>query len=129
MQVARLLSIRTLLTATLVVAALALAPVAAQAAPPGATPIGFARTLPLGTVVTVEGSVTTPSGDFASSFFDEGFAVQDRTGGIFVSMADNLGLQVRQRARVTGALADSGGLLILVPASDSDVTVRGRTGE
>jgi hypothetical protein len=128
----RSLSFRILLAATLVAAALALAPVASQAAPPshtGAVPIGLARTLPLGTVVTVEGSVTTPSGDFASSFFDEGFAVQDKTGGIYVSMADNLGLKVRQRARVTGTLADSGGLLILVPASDSDVTVRGRTGE
>lgn len=129
MHAARSLSLRTLLAASLVAAGLALAPIPSQAAPSAAIPIGVARTLPLGTVVTVEGSVTVPSGDFASSFFDEGFAVQDRTGGIYVSMADNLGLRVRQRARVTGTLADSGGLLILVPASDGDVMVRGRTGE
>jgi hypothetical protein len=98
--------------------------VAAQAAP--AISIAAARHLPLGTVVTVEGSVTVPSGVFASSFFDEGFAVQDATAGIYVSMADNLGLRLRQEARVTGTLMDSGGLLILVPASDSDVTARGR---
>src|SRR6476660_8610929 len=93
---------------------------AVQAASP--ISIAAARHLPMGTVVTVEGSVTTPSGVFASSFFDEGFAIQDRTGGIYVSMADNLGLSFRQEARVTGTLADSGGLLVLIPLSDADVT-------
>ncbi len=101
---------------------------AASAALQAASPISIAaaRHLPLGTVVTVEGSVTVPSGVFASSFFDEGFAIQDPTAGIYVSMADNLGLRLRQEARVTGTLMDSGGLLILVPSSDSDVSVRGR---
>jgi hypothetical protein len=89
-------------------------------------PIALARILPLGTVVTVDGSVTTPSGVFASSFFDEGFAVQDRTGGIYVSIADNLGLTVREQARVTGTLADSGGLLILAPVDGNDVKVHGK---
>ncbi len=88
--------------------------------------IATARHLPLGTVVTVQGSVTVPSGDFASSFFDEGFAIQDQTGGIYVSTADNLGVDFRQEARVTGQLADSGGLLVLIPAHDSDVKVHGR---
>lgn len=97
---------------------------AVQAAPP--IPIAAARKLPLGTVITVQGSVTVPSGTFASSFLDEGFAIQDPTAGIYVSMADNLGLRLRQEARVTGTLMNSNGLLILVPASDSDVTVRGR---
>jgi len=97
---------------------------AAQAASP--ISIAAARHLPLGTVVTVEGSVTVPSGVFASSFFDEGFAIQDPTAGIYVSMADNLGLQLRQEARVTGTLMDSGGLLILVPARDSAVKVSGQ---
>jgi len=100
---------------------------AVSAAVQAASPISIAaaRHLPLGTVVTVEGSVTVPSGVFASSFFDEGFAIQDPTAGIYVSMADNLGLQLRQEARVTGTLMDSGGLLILVPARDSAVKVRG----
>src|SRR4051812_30020459 len=47
-------------------------------------------------------------GVFASNFFDEGFAVQDLTGGIYVSMANNLGLRFRQQARVTGTLTDIG---------------------
>jgi hypothetical protein len=87
--------------------------------------IGDARRLPLGTVVTVEGSVTVPSGAFSSSSFDEGFAIQDETGGIYVSVATNLGLAVRQRVLVTGQLVDSFGLLTLVPAADSDVEAEG----
>jgi hypothetical protein len=87
--------------------------------------IGAARQLPLGTVVTVEGSVTVPSGAFSSSSFDEGFAIQDHTGGIYVSVATDLGLTVRQRVLVTGQLVDSFGLLTLVPADTSDVEVRG----
>jgi hypothetical protein len=74
----------------------------------------------------VQGSVTVPSGTFASSFFDEGFAIQDRSGGIYVSVADNLGLGLRQEVRVTGQLVDSFGLLTLVPAATSDVSVHGR---
>jgi hypothetical protein len=82
--------------------------------------IAEARSLPLGTVVTIEGSITVPSGAFSSSTFDQGFAIQDRTGGIYVSTADNLGFGLRERVRVTGTLADTvlPGLLVLV-----DVTV------
>lgn len=82
--------------------------------------IAEARGLPLGTIVTIEGSVTVSSGAFSSSTFDQGFAIQDRTGGIYVSTANNLGFAPRQRVRVTGRLADTvlPGLLVLV-----DVTV------
>ena len=84
--------------------------------------IGAARALPLGTVVTVEGSVTVPSGLLSSGgTLDQGFAIQDRTGGIYVSVATNLGLTLRQRVLVTGQLAQANGFLILVPASTGDV--------
>jgi hypothetical protein len=78
--------------------------------------IAEARSLPLGTVVTINGSVTVPSGAFSSSTFDQGFAIQDRTGGIYVSTSDNLGFAPRQQVRVTGTLADTvlPGLLVLV---------------
>ncbi len=89
-------------------------------------PIGAARKLPAGTVVTVMGSVTVPSGTFSSSFGDEGFAIQDATGGIYVSVADNLDIKLQQRVEVTGVLTESSGLLTVVPAADSDVTVLGR---
>jgi hypothetical protein len=89
-------------------------------------PIARARALPPGTVVTVEGTATTPSGAFESSFFDKGFAVQDRSAGIYVSTAVDLDVTPRDRVRVTGTLRDSAGLLILVPADPAAVRVRGK---
>jgi hypothetical protein len=84
--------------------------------------IAEARSLPAGTVVTVEGSVTVPSGDFASSTFDQGFGIEDETGGIYVSTSDNLNLNFHRRVRVTGAVGDNGvGLLILLPASPAGI--------
>jgi len=109
------------------VPAVSTATAAGAAHEPRPVDIGAARTLPLGTVVTVEGSVTVPSGLFSSGgSLDQGFAIQDRTGGIYVSVATNLGLTLRQRVLVTGQLADSNGFLILVPASTGDVEVHGR---
>ena len=83
--------------------------------------IAEARSLPLGTVVTINGSVTVPSGAFSSSTFDQGFAIQDRTGGIYVSTSDNLGFAPRQQVRVTGTLADTvlPGLLVLVDVTNA----------
>ena len=82
--------------------------------------IAEARSLPLGTVVTIDGSVTVPSGAFSSSTFDQGFAIQDQTGGIYVSTTDNLGFAPRQQVRVTGTLADTvlPGLLVLVDVTE-----------
>jgi hypothetical protein len=116
----------SLLAAACLALSFATAPAHATPANPRVIPIGLARHLPLGTVVTIDGSVTTPSGDFASSFFDEGFAVQDLTGGIFVSLQTDIGVAPRAQARVTGALANSGGLLILVPADVTDVKIHGK---
>lgn len=76
-------------------------------ADPKTITIAEARSLPLGTVVTIDGVVTVPSGAFSSSTFDQGFAIQDRTGGIYVSVPDNGGLTLRQQVRVTGTLADT----------------------
>lgn len=89
-------------------------------------PIARARTLPLGTVVTVDGVATTPSGAFESSFFDKGFGLQDRSAGIYVSVAADLGITPRTQVRVTGTLRDSSGLLILVPADPTAVVVHGK---
>jgi DNA/RNA endonuclease YhcR with UshA esterase domain len=92
----------------------------ANAAPPTIS-IAQARSLPLGTVVTIDGSVTVPSGAFSSSTFDQGFAIQDRTGGIYVSTSDNLGFALRTQVRVTGTLADTvlPGLLVLVDVTET----------
>lgn len=87
--------------------------------------IDQARALPLETVVTVDGSVTTPSGAFESSFFDKGFGLQDKSGGIYISLQTNLGVAPRAQARVTGTLTNLSGLLALIPASPSDVKIHG----
>ncbi|QQQ79322.1 hypothetical protein IOD16_13385 [Saccharothrix sp. 6-C] len=88
--------------------------------------IAHARTLPPGTVVTVAGTATTPSGAFESSFFDRGFAIQDRTAGIYVSVPVDPDVTPRDKVRVTGTLRDSYGLLVLVPADPAEVHVRGK---
>ncbi len=93
------------------------------------TAIRVARTQPIGTVVTVEGVVTTPSGAFNSSFYDRGFALQDRTGGLFVSLQYDLQLRPGQKVRVTGAIGDSNGLLTLVPIHPDEVKVLPGKGE
>ena len=98
-----------------------------QSADPKTITIAEARSLPLGTVVTIDGVVTVPTGAFSSSTFDQGFAIQDRTGGIYVSVPDNLGFTLRQQVRVTGRLADTvlPGLLVLVDVTDIKAHGRG----
>jgi hypothetical protein len=111
-------TIRTLLLAILLMSGLVSAPAYAAT-----LSIAKARSLPVGTVVTVNGTVTTPSGAFESSFFDKGFGLQDASAGIYVSTPTDLHARPGRQAKVTGTLRDSFGLLILVPAADSDVTL------
>jgi hypothetical protein len=111
----------------LVLASVGFAPPAqAVAAAHRVVSIAQARTMPLGTVVTVDGVATTPSGAFESSFFDRGFGLQDRSAGIYVSVAVDPGITPRARVRVTGALRDSSGLRILVPDDPAAVVVHGK---
>lgn len=107
-----------------VLSILLLALFAASATLASGLTIADARELPLGTVVTVEGAVTVPSGAYASSTFDQGFAIQDDTAGIYVSIATNPGLTLFRRVEVTGTLDDDGfGQLVLRPADPADVVV------
>jgi hypothetical protein len=109
-------SIRIILLGIILVV-LSLMVVAPTAAAPaerwGFMTIGQARNQPLGTVVTIQGGVTVPSGAFSSATFDQGFAIQDLTGGIYVSVPAS-SYPLGARVRVTGTLADSFGLLIVV---------------
>jgi hypothetical protein len=95
-------------------------PAPAQAS---AVSIAQARALPLGTVVTVHGTATAPSGWLESSLFDKGFALQDFTAGIYVSVAEDPRIDPRDRVRVTGELRESFGLRQLVA---TEITVNGR---
>ena len=73
--------------------------VSTHAAAAAVISIAEARALPPGTVVTVEGSVTVPSGDFASSTFDQGFGLQDEV---------SLQWPSRNFARAEGECQDGG---------------------
>ena len=101
------------------------APGTAEARPHHSISIAAARALPLGSRVTIEGTVITPSGAFASSFFDAGFGMQDDRAGIYVSLQTDLHVVPGDRVRVTGVLADSFGLLVLLPDAPGDVDRRG----
>lgn len=115
------LQVLTLVVVLLILASLMNSPLVEAAG----IPIAEARSLPLGTIVTIDGEVTVASGAFSSSTFDQGFAIQDRTGGIYVSVSDNMGFAPRQQVRVTGTLADSFGLLILTDVTEIKAHGRG----
>jgi DNA/RNA endonuclease YhcR with UshA esterase domain len=98
-------------------------PLDLTAATPTYIPIAAARQQAHKTTVTVLGLVTVPSGDFSSSSGDEGFAIQDQTGGIWVSVPKNPNLKVGQLVQVTGVLGVSAAKLQIVPAAPSGVRV------
>lgn len=100
------------------IVALSLAGAAAFAAPDHPERIAAARHRPLGTTVTVRGTVTVPTGAF-----DAGFAIQQGNAGIYV--LDSLGATraIDDKIEVTGTLVDSSGLLAIQPAS---ITALGR---
>jgi len=87
--------------------------------------IADARALPIGSQVTIDGTVSTPSGAFASSFFDVGFGLQDHRAGIYISVQTDPHLVPGDRVRVSGVLADSYGLLVLLPNAITDVAFLG----
>ena len=80
-----------------VVAAAAAGCAAPAGSPPAALPIAAARELATGSRVTVEGVVTVRAGTF-----DAGFALQDATGGIYVTRADGIAPEIGERLRVEG---------------------------
>lgn len=90
--------------------------VAAFAATSSFIPIAKARQQAQGTAVTVVGLVTVPSGDFSSSSGDEGFAIQDQTAGIWVSVKKNPHLLTGQKVQITGILGASNQKLQIVPS-------------
>jgi DNA/RNA endonuclease YhcR with UshA esterase domain len=80
--------------------------------------IGEARGLPSDAEVTVEGAISVLPGIFNSSTGDQGFAIQDKTGGIYVSIADPLTAVTGDWVRVTGQLKQVAQQTVL--ASDKD---------
>jgi DNA/RNA endonuclease YhcR with UshA esterase domain len=69
--------------------------------------ISSARHSPAGTVVTVEGVVSTPSGALAPN--DQGFAIQAGPHGIYIHDSLGVNYQLGQRVSVTGSVGDNFG--------------------
>jgi len=67
-----------------------------------------ARHHPNGAEVVVTGNVIVPSGAFGSSNLDQGFAIQDVTGGIYVTSDRPLDVTLGETVTVTGQLTDDG---------------------
>ena len=65
-----------------------------------APPIATARAQAIGSQVMVDGVVTV-----APRTFDDGFALQDASGGIYVARALDQAIELGSRVRVTGTLA------------------------
>ena len=104
-----------------VLACIAMAPICAAAAGPNYIPIVTARAQAQGTTVAVMGLVTVASGGFRSSSGDEGFAIQDQTAGIWITVKKNLNFKIGQRVLASGTLGESFGKLQIVPNSLADV--------
>jgi hypothetical protein len=88
-------------------------------------PIAAARTQPLGSVVSVAGTATVSSGAFKSGTSDDGFAVQDPSGGIYVSESTQLNVAMSSAVSLTGTLGQSHELLVITPPSADSVQRRG----
>ncbi|WP_437737597.1 DNA-binding protein [Sorangium sp. So ce1335] len=86
-----------------------------------------ARGLAEGSTATVEGVVTVAPGTFNSATGEQGFALQDTTAGIYVSLPDALDLDLDDRVRVTGRLGQTAEQTVL-NADAASVAVLDGTG-
>lgn len=86
---------------------------------PDTIPIATARGLPPGAEVVVRGFVTVPSGLFTSFTGEQGFAVEDSTGGIYVSLELAITLQLGREVRVTGQLSEIAKLSVISSRKES----------
>lgn len=92
------------------------------------TAISEARAKATGTEVTVEGTVTVAPGDFASATGEQGFALQDSSGGIYVTMTDKQSFGLGAKVRVTGTL-DEMNMLRDLKAEPAQVELLSGTGQ
>ncbi len=88
------------------------------------TSIADARVLAAESEATVEGYVTVAPGTFNSAIGDQGFAIQDDSAGIYVSVPDVLDLGIGDHVRVSGRLTQVAMFTTLV-ADPADVEVVG----
>lgn len=75
--------------------------------------IADARGRANGDEVTIQGYVTVPPGAFNSGTGENGFAIQDETGGIYVQLDQKLNFGLGTRVRVQGTMDEQNKLRIL----------------
>jgi hypothetical protein len=85
-----------------------------------AMPVGDVRTRPIGSHVLIEGVVTVPSGTF-----DAGFALEDASGGIYVSGPTETAVELGAMVRVRGTLAAPDNRVTVEPTA-IEIEGRGR---
>jgi len=88
--------------------------------------VAEARALSPGSSATVEGFVTVAPGTFNSANSDQGFAVEDETGGIYVSLPDALPFGLDAKVHVTGKLGQTAQQTMLMTAAASVKVVDGK---
>lgn len=89
--------------------------------------IAAARALADGEMATVEGFVTVAPGTFNSATGDQGFAIQDDTGGVYVGLPDLVSLALDQKVRVTGTLSQVAQQTVLAASSADVAAIDGAT--
>ncbi|MBN8471133.1 DNA-binding protein [Corallococcus exiguus] len=85
-----------------------------------------ARSRSNGSEVVVEGAVTVAPGTFSSALGDEGFAIQDDSGGIYVKLEEKLSFGLGARVRVSGTL-DEQNMLRILKSVPEDVDLKSGT--
>ena len=85
--------------------------------------IADAKKLSLGMEVTIEGTVTVASGTFISSFDDYGFQLQDKTGGMYITIKADPHLTVGRKVRLTGKLTETALKFQIVETDESRIQV------
>ncbi|MRG93164.1 DNA-binding protein [Polyangium spumosum] len=73
-----------------------------------------ARALPANEYTQIEGFVSVPSGTYFSATGDFGFAIQDDTGGIYVSLLDPVNILIGSQVRVIGQVTQVSKQTVLV---------------
>lgn len=89
---------------------------------PKVVSIASARSQAEGSVALVEGFVTVAPGTFNSATGEMGFAIQDDTGGIYVSMTEGITANLGVKVRAQGKLMQSAQQTVLMAERDA-VTV------
>ncbi len=89
--------------------------------------IAEARALADGSTATVEGFVTVAPGTFNSATGEQGFVIQDATGGVYVGLSQIMTLSLDQKVRVTGLMTQVAQQTVLATIKADVTEIAGMT--